>query len=217
MQNKKKLFDSFYSNNIKNFVGVPDSLLSNFSKELEFNKNRISHIIAPNEGSALSIAIGSYMTSNNLGVVYLQNSGLGNIINPFLSLAHKKVWSVPIFFVIGWRGYPKIKDEPQHISQGAVTTELLDALKIKYLIAKENDNYEKIIEKLKNYALKNSSSVAILFPKKYVGFDARSSLANKDNIKMTRFRAIKAIIDTTKKKRYSYCNYRKDSERVVSF
>ena len=97
MMIKYNLLESFIKNNINFFSGVPDSLLSHFSIELEASKKNINHIITPNEGTAVSMALGNFIASRNIGVVYLQNSGLGNIVNPVLSLSNKKVWKIPIF------------------------------------------------------------------------------------------------------------------------
>lgn len=200
MANRKSLLDSFMKNNITFFTGVPDSLLSDFSKELEEKNDEIKHIIAPNEGNALSIATGSFIANKQINVVYLQNSGLGNIINPFLSLAHKEVWSIPLFFVIGWRGRPNEKDEPQHMAQGKITINLLKNLKIKYEVVKDNQNYYDIIKNLKDYALDHKAPVAIVFSNKYNSpyKNTSNSLTKNKNI-ISRIRAIEELLKHTKK------------------
>ena len=93
-------------NNCNFFSGVPDSVLKEFSKTLDKKKN---HIIATNEGSAVSLGIGNYLSTKNIPCIYMQNSGLANAINPLISIAHKKVYSIPLVLVIGWRGSPKKK------------------------------------------------------------------------------------------------------------
>ena len=111
MNNNKSLFETFTSQGIDFFSGVPDSLLAEFSSELEGNSKKIKHLICPNEGNAIASAIGYHAVTKKISVVYMQNSGLGNAINPLISLAHKKVWSIPIVLVIGWRGNDKLKDD----------------------------------------------------------------------------------------------------------
>ncbi len=100
---------------------------------------KIKHIIATNEGSAISLAIGSYLATNKIGVVYMQNSGLGNAINPLVSLADPMVYGIPMILVIGWRGetnkVKQVKDEPQHKKkQGLITLRMLKNIGIPYKI-----------------------------------------------------------------------------------
>ena len=197
---KYNLLESFLKNNLSFFSGVPDSLLSQFSQELESSKNKISHVITPNEGTAVSIALGHFIASGNIGVVYLQNSGLGNIVNPVLSLSSKKVWKIPIFFVIGWRGSPNKIDEPQHKSQGAATVKLLKLLNIKFSIVNKNINYVEEIKKLKSFAIKNKNSVALLFPEKYINLEKFPKInSNKKKVTITRIKVLETILTNTKK------------------
>ena len=139
MINVNKLFKFLNKNGINFFSGVPDSILKNTKWYLE-NKNKKQHIIAANEGSAIASCIGYFLATGKLSCAYMQNSGLANAINPLISIAHKKVYSVPIFLMIGWRGSPGIKDEPQHLTKGSITLKLLKLLNIKYCILNnEND------------------------------------------------------------------------------
>ncbi len=116
------------------FSGVPDSLLKDFCAYVDDHFPPNNHIIAANEGSAIGLAIGHYLSSGKVPLVYLQNSGLGNTVNPLMSLASEDVYSIPILLVIGWRGEPGIKDEPQHKHQGRITPALLDVMDIPYVI-----------------------------------------------------------------------------------
>ena len=93
-----------------------------------------NHIIGANEGASIGLAIGHHLSSGKVPLVYLQNSGLGNTINPLISLASQEVYSIPIILLIGWRGEPGIKDEPQHIHQGRITPSLLNVMEIPYVI-----------------------------------------------------------------------------------
>lgn len=134
MLNVSKVYNTFLSHGVDFFTGVPDSLLKNICAYITDHTPSEKHIIAANEGAALGIAAGHYMASGHLPLVYMQNSGLGNTVNPLLSLADEKVYSLPVLLMIGWRGEPGIKDEPQHKKQGEVTLELLETMCIPYVI-----------------------------------------------------------------------------------
>lgn len=120
--------------NISNFIGVPDSLLKSFIEYVACSPHGISHSTACNEGTAISLAAGHFLATSKPSLVYLQNSGLGNCVNPLISLMDKKVYSIPVLLLIGWRGEPGLKDEPQHVRQGEITEALLNLLGIPYFI-----------------------------------------------------------------------------------
>ena len=102
------------------FTGVPDSLLKQLCLCIDANVSSDKHIIGANEGNAIALATGYHLGTGKMALVYMQNSGLGNAINPLLSLADPEVYSIPMLILIGWRGEPGVKDEPQHIKQGKV-------------------------------------------------------------------------------------------------
>ena len=136
----EKVYETFLSHDVDFFTGVPDSLLKNICAYITDHTSREKHIIAANEGAAVGIASGYYMASGKVPVVYMQNSGLGNTVNPLLSLADEQVYSFPMLLMIGWRGEPGTKDEPQHKKQGEVTLDLLKAMRIPYIILDSNEN-----------------------------------------------------------------------------
>ena len=150
-------------NNVDFFTGVPDSILKSLSSYLEKN-NKKKHIIATNEGSAIAIGIGHYLSTENLPVIYLQNSGLGNIVNPVVSIAHKKVYGIPMLLFVGWRGAPNLSDEIQHKVQGRITLDLLNLIGIKYCII-NNKNFAKQLTNILRHSKKNKQPVACLFKK----------------------------------------------------
>ena len=152
------LIDLLKKNKSDFFSGVPDSVLKEFSYSLKDNKK---HIIASNEGSAVSIGIGYYLSTKKLPVIYMQNSGLSNALNPLISIAHKKVYSIPLILIIGWRGSPGMKDEPQHNVKGKITEKILKLLGIKYTVLRSNSDLNKF-DKLIKIAKKNKSIVACL-------------------------------------------------------
>ena len=145
MIDAKEFYDHLVSRGLSFFTGVPDSLLKYMCACITENSSTKDHIIAANEGNAVAIAAGRYLSTGMPGVVYMQNSGLGNAVNPLLSLADEEVYSIPMLLIIGWRGEPGTKDEPQHIKQGTVTLPMLDAIGMPYLIL--DDNYREQIDR----------------------------------------------------------------------
>lgn len=121
------------------YVGVPDSLLKNICAYITDNLPAEQNIIAANEGGAMGIAAGYHLATGKVPVVYMQNSGEGNIINPLASLTDKDVYNIPVLLVIGWRGRPGVHDEPQHVKQGKVTTGLLNTMGINYAILPKDE------------------------------------------------------------------------------
>ena len=118
------------------FAGVPDSKLRPLVDYLmdTYGANGPAHMIAANEGSAAALAAGYHLATGKTPLVYLQNSGLGNIVNPLLSLLHEEVYAIPCIFVIGWRGEPDLHDEPQHLVQGRLTLPLLETMGVRTMV-----------------------------------------------------------------------------------
>ena len=118
------------------FAGVPDSKLRALVDYLmdTYGANGPVHMIAANEGSAAALAAGYHLATGKMPLIYLQNSGLGNTINPLLSLLHKEVYAIPCIFVIGWRGEPDLRDEPQHLVQGRLSLPLLETMGVKTMV-----------------------------------------------------------------------------------
>ena len=176
------------------FTGVPDSLLKNFCAYVTDTAPEDKHIIAANEGCALALAAGWHLATGKTPVVYMQNSGLGNAVNPLLSLADSDVYSVPLVLLIGWRGMPAVHDEPQHIKQGKVTLALLDAMRIPYVVTAESeDELNKQIDYC--YACTEKASAPFAFVVKKDTF-APYALKNKtsSDAEMTREDAIERIV-----------------------
>ena len=194
--------DSFINelkkNDLKFSSGVPDSLFKDlcFGFEKKFNKD---HVTAANEGSAVGIGIGYYLSTKKIPIIYMQNSGLGNAINPLISLADKNVYNVPLFLIIGWRGedHKSFVDEPQHISQGKVTQEFLKNLNIRYKIVNANTNYKNQIKSLKDYAQKKSRVVALLIKKN--SFEKIKNI-NKKNTNLQREKILEVLVNNLPKK-----------------
>jgi phosphonopyruvate decarboxylase len=161
---------TFYNLLIENgtdfFAGVPDSLLKNFCAYVTDNAPEEKHIISANEGSATALAAGYHFATGKIPLIYMQNSGEGNMINPLLSLVDPDVYSVPLLILIGWRGEPGVHDEPQHVKQGKVTCDLLDAMKIPYDILAETEALLPAqLEKAYSYIKENSAPYAFVIKK----------------------------------------------------
>ncbi len=168
MVNTDSFFYSLKQSGVDLFTGVPDSLLKNICAFITYNTSPENHIIAANEGNAISIGIGYHLATKKTPLIYLQNSGLGNIINPLLSLVDPDVYSIPMILLIGWRGEPGVADEPQHIKQGRITTDLLDVMKIPYEILSSETSSEEsdqIVKRMVKQASTLNAPCALLVKK----------------------------------------------------
>ena len=168
MISPKYFYDSLIANGTDFFAGVPDSLLKNFCAYITDNAPADKHIISANEGSATALATGYHFATGKIPLIYMQNSGEGNMINPLLSIVDPDVYSVPMMIVIGWRGEPGVHDEPQHIKQGKVTCDLLDAMKIPYSILGAgncNKCLDKALAKAYEYIKANNAPYALVIKK----------------------------------------------------
>lgn len=132
---------------VRLFTGVPDSLLQSFSVCLMAQGARKKeHIITANEGNAVALAMGHYLATGAPALVYMQNSGLGNTVNPIASLADPEVYGIPMLLMLGWRGEPGFKDEPQHIKQGRVTEGQLALLEIPHWVVGADTPIDEVLE-----------------------------------------------------------------------
>ncbi len=166
MINTQKFYESLNRNGVDFYTGVPDSLLKDICSFISDNAPADKHIIAANEGGAVALAMGYYLATSKTPLVYMQNSGFGNTINPLLSLADPKVYSIPMLLVIGWRGEPDVKDEPQHVKQGEVSETLLKTLEIPYeVISDKTENIDKLISDAAKHAKNNNGPFALLVRK----------------------------------------------------
>lgn len=186
-------FEKLISEGIDFFCGVPDSLLKEFSACLSDRVDFSNNIIAANEGNALAIATGHYLATGKPALVYMQNSGLGNIVNPLLSLVDEEVYNIPVLLVIGWRGEPDIHDEPQHLKQGKLTIPLLETMGIKTEILKNTNQITNAV----SYMNTTKKPFAFIVKK-----DLFEKYQNKINIPnsniLTREKSIQTIIEHLK-------------------
>lgn len=177
------------------FAGVPDSLLKNICAYITDTLPREQNIIAANEGGAMGIAAGYHLATGRIPVVYMQNSGEGNIINPLASLTDKEVYNIPVLLLIGWRGRPGVHDEPQHVKQGKVTTGLLNTMGINYtVLSKDEEAAAKQVKVAVDYMQKTNECYALVIEKDT--FDAYV-LQNKvdSGLTLSREDAIETVVE----------------------
>lgn len=149
-------------NGICLFTGVPDSTLSGFTDALSAEHGEDGcHVVVHNEGAAVALAGGHYLATGRLALVYMQNSGIGNAVNPITSLTSPEVYNIPVVYLIGWRGEPGVHDEPQHIQQGRITPELMALLGIDFIIV-DKDTTLKECRQVISDAVKHRKSVALI-------------------------------------------------------
>lgn len=181
------------------YTGVPDSQLKPLCNYLmnTYGIDKKHHIIAANEGNCTALAAGYHLATGKIPVVYMQNSGEGNIINPVASLLNDKVYAIPMIFVIGWRGEPGVHDEPQHIYQGEVTIKLLDDMDIKSFVISKDTTKEELVSIMAkfNKVLEAGKDVAFVVRKGALSYDEKVEYKN-DNL-MSREEIIQHIINFT--------------------
>ncbi|MCR5650007.1 MAG: phosphonopyruvate decarboxylase [Lachnospiraceae bacterium] len=192
----EKLFEiigsEFYS-------GVPDSRLKalcNFLMD-KYGIDKNHHIIAANEGNCLALAAGYHLATGKVPVVYMQNSGEGNIINPLASLVNDKVYAIPVVFIIGWRGEPGIHDEPQHIYQGIVTEKLMQDMDVKTFVIGKDTTDEEVNKAMETFRkeLAKGKQAAFIIREGGLSFDGKVKYDN--NYSLNREEVIKHIAAVT--------------------
>ncbi len=181
------------------YTGVPDSQLKALCNYLmnRYGINKKHHIIAANEGNCAALAAGYHLATGKIPVVYMQNSGEGNIINPAASLLNDNVYAIPMIFVIGWRGEPGVHDEPQHIFQGEVTVKLLNDMDIACFIVGKDTTKQELTHTMTTFSrlLQKGKDVAFVIRKDALTYDAAPHYMNEN--KMTREEIIHHIVQVT--------------------
>jgi len=195
MIHTEKIFN-ILSGEIELFTGVPDSLLKDFCGFISDNAPVGKHIIAANEGAAVAIASGYYLASGKPALVYMQNSGIGNAANPLISLADPKVYQIPMLLVVGWRGEPGVKDEPQHVKQGEVTLSLFNAMQIPYIVIDEDEAIaeKQFLQLLAQAKSTSSPQAAIIRKNLFSSYKLKNKPVN--NFAMSREEAMQTVVDS---------------------
>jgi len=166
MISNREFLNTLQQEGIGFYTGVPDSLLKEICACITASVDPHHHVIAANEGAAVGLATGHHIATGGMAMVYLQNSGLGNTVNPLLSIADREVYSIPMLLMIGWRGEPGVKDEPQHVKQGRVQNALLDAMELPYeVIGPDTPDHEPVLRRLIAKARQENRPVALVVRK----------------------------------------------------
>lgn len=196
MISPKRFFEELKCHGIDFYTGVPDSLLKNLCAYITDNLPSSQHIIAANEGGAVGLASGYHLATGKIPVVYMQNSGLGNTVNPLMSLTDKLVYNIPLLLIIGWRGEPGVKDEPQHLKQGLVTLPLLETLGIKYeLLVEDERSLPEQVERAVAYMKETGEAFGLVVRKDT--FDSyKPQIIPDSSLTLDRERAIELITGT---------------------
>lgn len=168
------------------YAGIPDSQLKALCNYLMnmYGIDPKHHMIAANEGNCAAIAAGYHLATGKVPVVYMQNSGEGNIINPVASLLNDKVYAIPVVFIVGWRGEPGIHDEPQHIYQGEVTVKLLEDMDIEVFVIGKDTTDEEVVSIMEEYknVLSKGKSVAFVIRKGAISYEGDIQYENDNSM-----------------------------------
>lgn len=194
MTESRAFYDACRHHGISLFAGVPDSLLKDFCAFLADHAAPGEHIIAANEGNAVGLAAGHFLACGSPALVYMQNSGLGNAVNPLTSLADAEVYAIPMVLLVGWRGEPGHHDEPQHVKQGRVTLGLLDVLETPYwLLDKDTADVGALVAQAVEKTRREGRPVALVVRRG--AFAAYEGAKLPDKRPMGREEAVKIIAD----------------------
>ena len=181
------------------YTGVPDSQLKALCNYL-MNKYGIDskhHIIAANEGNCTALAAGYHLATGKVPVVYMQNSGEGNVINPIASLLSDKVYAIPVIFVIGWRGEPGIHDEPQHIYQGEVTIKLMEDMDVSTFVVDKNTTVEELSTAMSEFRKLLSVGKSVAFVIRKGALTDAPQVDYRNNYSMPREEIIRHIVSVS--------------------
>lgn len=198
--NPSAFVDALLRQGVGLVTGVPDSLLKELCTEIHAKLPAGQHCVATNEGAAVGMAIGHYLVTQKPAVVYMQNSGIGNIVNPIASLAAHAIYGIPMILIIGWRGEidahgKQCADEPQHVMQGKITPAQLDLLDIPHLVLDAHSDPDSVIQCAWNQTLSSSKPFALLVRKN--SFDkAESNTCSDMSVHMSRETAIEQVLQT---------------------
>lgn len=186
--------DKLRENGIDFFAGVPDSLLKSICAYISDHFDTQHNIIAANEGAAVALAAGHYLATGQPGCVYMQNSGEGNTINPLASLTDPEVYDIPVLLLIGWRGRPGVHDEPQHVKQGKVTTNLLDTMGVGYdILSKEESQAGKQIARVAEVLKRNKVYALVIEKDTFEDYTLQN--IGENGLILSREDAIKTVTD----------------------
>jgi len=196
MLDAKKIVGLLFEKEVNFFAGVPDSLLKDFCSCITDTVTPENNIVAANEGAAVAMAAGNFLATGKIPLVYMQNSGLGNAVNPLLSLVDDEVYSIPLILFIGWRGEPGVKDEPQHKKQGKVTMALLEAMQIPAIILDSDDAIAagQLVQVISQAKQTNTPRAVVIRKDTFGSYEQQKKISNQ--FPLSREEAVKLFVDT---------------------
>jgi len=211
-----RLLDACNAAGIDFYTGVPDSLLKGLCNELysRFGVESDTHVVAHNEGGAVALCAGHYLATGRPGLCYMQNSGIGNAVNPLASLMDPEVYAIPCLLVIGWRGEPGVKDEPQHVKQGKITVSQLELMNIPYRILSADttdEAFSSMFTELKE-EMNTGRPVALVVRKNALSTDCKPVYGNA--FTLTREQAVARILTASDQDSVFVCTTGKLSREV---
>lgn len=190
------------------YTGIPDSqlkaLCDTLARQYGISRSHLTsghtktgskHVVAANEGAAVGLAAGHFLATGTPALVYMQNSGIGNAVNPIRSLLHQKVFAIPALFVIGWRGEPGRHDEPQHVFQGDITEKLLDCLELSYYIISPETSVQELSDLMPAVSEKLKSGASFAFLVKKGGLQSAESFIYENSMSLSREQTIQVVIE----------------------
>ena len=153
-------FVQFIDEKFQFMCGVPCSYFKEMLIYLETyeSKNELDHFLATREDEAIALASGVAL-SGKPALVYMQNSGLGNIGDALTSLA--QLYKLPMLILVSYRGLEPDKDFPEHSVMGDVTEAILEAMKIPYFELTV-ENWEADMKDAMKKTVEKSSPVVLL-------------------------------------------------------
>lgn len=210
------LLDTCLDTGIDFFTGVPDSLLKALCNELysRYGTDSDAHVVAHNEGGAIALCAGHYMASGRPGLCYMQNSGIGNAVNPLASLMDPDVYSIPCLMIIGWRGEPGVKDEPQHVKQGKITCGQLDLMGIPYRIISGETTDEEFLSGFRDLLDEMNRGKPAAFVIRKGALKSSVSPQYGNSYSMTREEAVSRVLSSAGSKDVFVCTTGKLSREV---
>ena len=158
MVSPKEFVRALNENELGPLMGVPCSILAPLLSYVLDNPSEMAYFNPANEAHALGLAAGFYLGNNKIPVVFLQNSGLGNIVDPLTSL--HQIYRIPVLLLITWRGFTgQDTDSPEHRIMGRDFEDYLKVTNLPYEILSEK-NYTGQIVNLRNIAYAQKIPVA---------------------------------------------------------
>ncbi|MDE6128333.1 MAG: phosphonopyruvate decarboxylase [Lachnospiraceae bacterium] len=183
---------------IEVIAGVPDSTLKQFCDGLQLYEG-FRHYVTANEGAAVGLAVGTYLASGKPACIYMQNSGIGNAVNPLASLANGDVYGIPMLFIVGWRGEPGVKDEPQHVFQGKITCKLFETMEVPYAVVDAATTREEMLAVLKEAKKHLDANRQFAMIVKKGTFEADKKFTWKNGNKLVREQVLGRLLEMTPK------------------